>query len=85
MLVDKRALGGAVAAIGAFIELYATQALLPLLARESAEKEPVHRASLRRHATRVSAWLFAERVRTDQLAIVMRSQEIHQPTIFFAP
>jgi MFS family permease len=34
MLADKRALGVAVAAIGAFIELYATQALLPLLARE---------------------------------------------------
>src|SRR5487761_1186614 len=34
MRADKRALGVAVAAIGAFIELYATQALLPLLARE---------------------------------------------------
>lgn len=34
MPVDKRALGVAIAAIGAFIELYATQALLPLLARE---------------------------------------------------
>jgi YNFM family putative membrane transporter len=36
MLADKRALGVAVAAIGAFIELYATQALLPMLAREFA-------------------------------------------------
>jgi MFS family permease len=34
MLADKRALGVAVAAIGAFIELYATQALLPMLAQE---------------------------------------------------
>ncbi len=33
---DKRALGVAVAAIGAFIELYTTQALLPLLMREFA-------------------------------------------------
>jgi predicted MFS family arabinose efflux permease len=36
MLADPRALGVALAAIGAFIELYATQALLPLLAREFA-------------------------------------------------
>ena len=36
MRADRRTLGVAVAAIGAFIELYATQALLPLLAREFA-------------------------------------------------
>ncbi len=34
MLADKRALGVVLAAIGAFIELYVTQALLPLLAHE---------------------------------------------------
>jgi MFS transporter, YNFM family, putative membrane transport protein len=34
MLADTRALGVAFAAIGAFIELYVTQALLPLLTRE---------------------------------------------------
>jgi MFS transporter, YNFM family, putative membrane transport protein len=34
MLTDKRALGVAFAAVGAFIELYATQALLPLLTHE---------------------------------------------------
>jgi predicted MFS family arabinose efflux permease len=36
MRFDKRALGVALAAIGAFIELYVTQALLPLLVREFA-------------------------------------------------
>lgn len=36
MLLDKRAFGIALAAICAFIDLYATQALLPLLAREFA-------------------------------------------------
>jgi MFS family permease len=34
MLLDRRALGIAFAAIAAFIDLYATQALLPLFARE---------------------------------------------------
>ena len=34
MLADKRALGVVLAAIGAFIELYVTQALLPLLTHE---------------------------------------------------
>ena len=34
MLLDKRALGIGLAAICAFIDLYATQALLPMLARE---------------------------------------------------
>jgi MFS transporter, YNFM family, putative membrane transport protein len=44
MLADKRALGVAAAAIGAFVELYATQALLPLLAREfAASPEAVSR------------------------------------------
>jgi MFS transporter, YNFM family, putative membrane transport protein len=36
MLLDRRALGIALAAICAFIDLYATQALLPMLAREFA-------------------------------------------------
>jgi MFS transporter, YNFM family, putative membrane transport protein len=36
MFADPRALGVALAAVGAFIELYATQALLPMLAREFA-------------------------------------------------
>jgi len=36
MVLDKRALGIAFAAVAAFIDLYATQALLPLFAREFA-------------------------------------------------